>query len=122
MPSGKSTATSTNADDSGASNDDEPAMLKAHHKKPRLPRVKQYYAHIYWDEIEPVYQQTRQQGEASIKAVNRAIDICWEAETQDFKVKLEEELLESYGAQLRDWDSVVNKMDGIAIDPEERTR
>jgi hypothetical protein len=124
MPSGKFTAALANisADDSDAPINDKPAMLKALHKKPRYPRVKQYYSHIFWDEIEPMYHQTRQQGEASIKAVNRAIDLCWEAETQEFKDKLEKELHESYGAQLRDWDSVVNNMDRIAIEPEERTQ
>jgi hypothetical protein len=102
-------------------------MLRTFISKPRHARPKELYAHLWWDtRIEPTFRQevikTQARGEPPIKAVSRAIDICWEEESDDFKTKLMENLETMYREQLRNWDGLVGKVDGIAIEPKERQR
>jgi hypothetical protein len=101
-------------------------MLKLFQAKPRKPRIEQFYSHLYWDErIAPVFQeqlaQARARG-ASIATVASVTSKCWKAESDEFKAEVEATMAKLYAGQLRDWDDLVNKHDGVAIDPKERAQ
>jgi hypothetical protein len=115
------------ANSAGAQSNTIPAMLKAFVGKPRHARPKELYAHLYWNtRIDSTYQKeaakSRKRNEPLIKAVTKAVDTCWEEESEEFKEELKVELERLYKEQLCEWDGLVSKVDGIAIDPKERRR
>jgi hypothetical protein len=129
MASAGNAAASSTTNDAAASDDEDPfynSMLKSYVSKPRQARPTELYAHRFWDDrIEKTFRdvvKTKYGGEAHINAVKEAINICWAAESDKFKAEIKEELKKLYEEKLREWDGLVNKVDGIAINPEERQR